>query len=202
MCPGPLYRMYTVCLTGCTFHEDFFFQFCSAGLLLMMSWRGGSHLTVFWSVKVRPLTPLIVLSKAALSQFLILSLSLCLFSFLPSQFCTARPCKSWWIALGASLGGSRIYSPLKFIKPIWKIYLRRTTLAEIRSVIWPAGVDRMISTNSYSFIKPAPARGYHLTTFLPFFWKWQRWQISSFFFSLFPLPFVSHYSTEMNSAHL
>lgn len=39
----------------------------------MMSWRGGSHLTVFWSVKVRPLSPLIVLSKAALSQFLILS---------------------------------------------------------------------------------------------------------------------------------
>lgn len=44
---------------------------CSAGLLLMMSWRGESHSTSFWSVKVSPLAPHLFLShfcqNAALS---------------------------------------------------------------------------------------------------------------------------------------
>lgn len=166
----------------------FFFQFCSAELLLMMS-------LMAWGESFDRL--LECKSKATYSSHCPVKgcslsiphpLSLCLFSFLPSQFCAARPCKSWWIALETSLGGSRIYSPLKFIKPIWKIYLRRTTLAEIRSVIWAAGVDRMISTNSYSFIKPAPARGYHLTTLLPFFLKMT--EVADKFF-LFPTLYAA-----------
>lgn len=66
-----------------------------------------------------------------------------------------------------------------------EIYLRKTTLTEIKGLIWAASVDIAIPPSSYSFRNPELTDGFHLTIFQASFWKWLKGHMGSFFLSLF-----------------
>lgn len=172
---------------------DIFRHVSSAGLLLLMCWRGESRSTICWSVKV-----------SALVDFFFLLLSL--YSNPPPPPCslstlTLSRCSAPYFTLNspqAPRAVPRTYSPFKFIKSLWQIEPRWTTVAEIRLRFGAAAV-RLDDFSLLLFIYDAGA-GWWL-----FIWPFCRPLFEDDLKGdgrVIPLCLCSHCSTEMNTAYL